>query len=145
MNRTNVALLLPRHVRVLAVAYFFASLAHFAHNAEYIAFYPNMPAWITRETVYLTWIGITAAGFLGLFMLRAGFYLADIALVGVYGALGLYGLAHYALALCSEHTLAANITIWLEAGFGFLLMLSSGLLLWRRATFPNALTERTGG
>ncbi len=33
---------LPTHLRVLAGRYFIASLAHFTHNAEFIAFYPNM-------------------------------------------------------------------------------------------------------
>ena len=32
---------LPRHLWVLAGLYGFASLLHFAHNAEYIAFYPG--------------------------------------------------------------------------------------------------------
>ena len=40
---------LPRGVWLLAAAYTLASLWHFAHNAEYLAYYPNMPPWITRE------------------------------------------------------------------------------------------------
>lgn len=42
---------LPIHVWLLLAVYCCASLIHFAHNAEYIAFYPNMPLWITRENV----------------------------------------------------------------------------------------------
>ena len=55
-----------------------------------------------------------------------------VALVGAYGAFGLDGLAHYTLALCSEHTLATNITIWSEAVSGLLLLLVSAVLFVRR-------------
>ena len=122
---------LPRYVWLLAVTYFAASLAHFAHNAEYIAFYPNMPAWLTREQVYLAWLCITAVLASALLMLRLGLHALGVALVGLYGAFGLDGLAHYTLALCSEHTLATNVTIWSEATSGLLLMLASAVLLSR--------------
>src|SRR5579885_3485814 len=46
---------LSAHIWFLTAVYFVASLAHFIHNAKYIAFYPNMPAWLTRDTVYLEW------------------------------------------------------------------------------------------
>lgn len=123
---------LPRHVSALLLVYFAASLAHFVHNAEYIAFYPNMPGWLTREKVYLAWLGITCIGVAGLAVLRLGLHAVGAFLVSVYGAFGLDGLAHYTLALCSEHTLATNITIWSEAIAGFLLMLASALWLGRR-------------
>ena len=62
------------------------------------------------------------------------FGLRAIALLalGIYGASGLDGLAHYTLALCSEHTILANLTIWCEAGTGVLLLFASSLLLGRR-------------
>ena len=101
-------------------------------NAEYIAFYPNMPGWLTREKVYLAWLGITCVGVSGLAVFRFGLPALGAALVGAYGAFGLDGLAHYTLALCSEHTLATNITIWSEAGTGLLLLLFSAVLLGRR-------------
>jgi len=41
-------------------------------------------------------------------------------------------LAHYTVALCSEHTILANITIWSEATTGLLLLLVSSLTLGRR-------------
>jgi len=130
----------PQHLWALVLVYFVASLAHFAHNAEYIAYYPNMPAWLTREQVYLAWLGITCIGVAGLAVFRFGFHALGVLLVAVYGAFGLDGLAHYTLALCSEHTLATNITIWSEAVAGFVLMLASALLLGRR--FQAALISR---
>ena len=120
---------------MLVVAYFLASLAHFTHNAEYIAFYPGMPGWLTRETVYLAWLGVTSVGIVAFVLFRFGAHTAAIALLGVYGALGLDGLAHYTLALCSEHTILANVTIWTEAITGLLLLVISSLAFGRRA-FP---------
>jgi hypothetical protein len=51
----------------------------------------------------------------------------------LYGASGLDGLAHYTLALCSEHTLATNLSIWLEAAAGVALAGSAGWFAWRQA------------
>lgn len=123
---------LPKAVRVLVALYFLASVAHFSHNAEYIAFYPGMPSSIGREAVYLAWLGITSVGALSFTAFRFGFHRAAILLLAVYGALGLDGLAHYTLALCSEHTLVANMTIWSEALAGALVMSSSAILLARQ-------------
>jgi hypothetical protein len=128
----------PRHVWVLVLVYFFASLAHFAHNAEYIAIYPNMPTWLTREKVYVAWLAVTAVGVAGLVLMRFGLHALGALLVSVYGAFGLDGLAHYTLALCSEHTLITNVTIWSEATAGLLLMLASALWLGRRLVAVRA-------
>lgn len=119
----------------LSFFYFAASLAHFAHNAEFIAYYPGMPGWLTREHVYLFWLAITGVGVLGWSLLRRWPRLA-VLLLGVYGAFGLDGLAHYTLALCSEHTLLANLTIWAEAGTGLALLLCSAVWLARNRRQP---------
>jgi hypothetical protein len=118
---------LPKHIQTLLAVYFVATLAHFVHNAEFIAFYPNMPAWITRETVYLAWLAIASVGVAGLIAARFGWSALGALLLGAYGALGLDGLQHYTLALCSEHTLAANLTIWSEAAAGIALAVASAL------------------
>ena len=137
MRRMVGSARMPRHVLALVMVYFAASLAHFVHNAEYIAFYPNMPGWLTRETVYLAWLGITCIGIAGLAVARLGGHALGALLVGVYGALGLDGLAHYTLALCSEHTLATNVTIWGEATAGLVLLFASALWFGRRLAGPN--------
>ena len=51
---------LPRPAWLLVGIYTFASIVHFAHNAEFIAMYPNMPAWTTREHVYVAWLAVAA-------------------------------------------------------------------------------------
>ena len=103
---------------------------HFSHNAEYIALYPNMPAWITRENVYVAWLGVSAVGLGGGVMWIVGWHVAASFGIALYGLLGLDGLAHYTLALCTEHTLAMNLTIWLEASAGLAL---AGSSLWHLA------------
>lgn len=116
---------LPGHLRVLLALYFVASLAHFVHNAEFIAFYPNMPAWITPDRVYLAWLGVSAVGAAGIVVCRFGWGALGALLVGGYGALGLDGLGHYTLALCSEHTWGANLTIWFEVITGAALAIAA--------------------
>lgn len=116
----------------LVALYFAASLAHFSHNAEYIAFYPNMPGWLTRQHVYLAWLMVTAVGVLGWLLTRAKWPQLGLAVLGLYGAFGLDGLLHYTLALCSEHTLLTNLTIWSEAAAGLVLMVVCVLAIRRR-------------
>lgn len=122
---------LPQHVWVLALLYFAASLAHFSHNAEYIAFYPNMPKWLTREQVYLVWLAITGVGAIGVVASRLRWAIAGAACLLAYGAMGLDGLGHYWLALCSEHSIAANVTIWAEAVTGVVLAAACGMFIVR--------------
>src|ERR1700755_977102 len=80
---------LPKPLWLLIAVYFLASLAHFTHNAEYIAFYPNMPAWLTRDKVYLAWLAVTSVGVAGLTALRFKRHAASLALIAAYGAFGL--------------------------------------------------------
>jgi len=122
---------LPKHIQVLLVVFFAANLTHFAHNAEYIAFYPGMPSWLTREQVYLALVAGASVGLLGLLVYRTKLKVLGLALVAAYGALGIDGLAHYALALFSEHTLATTLTIWLEVLAGLSLLLASAALIGR--------------
>ena len=131
---------LPKHIWLLLAVYFVASLAHFSHNAEYIAFYPNMPTWLTRDKVYLAWLVVTSVGVAGLAALRLRFHALGSALIAAYGALGLDGLGHYTLALCSEHTLATNITIWSEASTGFCLLLAAAVVFARQLGSKITLT-----
>jgi|CXWL01.1.fsa_nt_gi hypothetical protein len=106
---------LPRALLLLMLAYGAASLLHFAHNAEFLAEYPNMPAWLTRAQVYGVWLGITAIGVSGALLVRSGNRIAGLAVIAVYAAIGFDGLAHYTRAPLAAHTAMMNATIWLEA------------------------------
>ena len=129
--------LLPKSIWALVALYFLATLTHFAHNAEFIAFYPNMPQSLTRETVYLAWLAITGIGVAALIVIRLGWPVLGAVLLGAYGAMGLDGLGHYTLALCSEHTLATNLTIWFEVAAGVALLLASSVLAKRLLQGPR--------
>ena len=123
---------IPKPLQALAAAFLLASVAHFIHNAEYIAYYPGMPGWLTREKVYLFWLAFASPGVVAVICARLRRRLLALVFLAVYGALGLDALGHYALALCSEHTLAANVTIWAEAVTGLALCVASVVVLGRR-------------
>jgi hypothetical protein len=106
---------------ILLLAYGAASLVHYAHNAEFLADYPNMPAWLSRAKVYVAWLGVTAIGVLGYLLVRRGHQLGGLCVIVVYAAIGFDGLAHYRLAPLSAHTATMNLTIWLEVAAAALL------------------------
>ena len=109
------------------LAYAVASLLHFAHNAEYLRDYPNLPASWTRADVYLAWLAQSAVGLGGYVLLRAGWPRTGLALIGAYALTGFFGLAHYHVAPIAAHTLAMSATIGVEAVAGALLLAA----VWR--------------
>jgi hypothetical protein len=125
----------PKDLLVLMIAYGAGSLVHFVHNAEFLAEYPNMPAWLSRTDVYVAWLGITAIGVAGYVLAGHGHRLVGLLLLVVYATLGLDSLGHYALAPMSAHTAAMNATILLEVGTAALLLARSlGLIAaWQAA------------
>lgn len=129
---------LPKHLQLLLLIFFAANLTHFVHNAEYIAYYPGMPSWLTREKVYLAWVAGASLGLSGLLVYRTKLKVLGLVLVAAYGALGIDGLAHYTLALCSDHTLATNLTIWFEVLAGLSLLLASAALIGRTLSMQGA-------
>ena len=116
---------------VLLFAYAIASLLHHVHNAEYLADYPNMPAWITRSTVYAAWLGETLLGGAGYLLLRRGHPVLGLGLIAVYAGLGFDAFGHYALAPAAAHTAAMNATIWLEAAAAALVLVGIAALARR--------------
>jgi hypothetical protein len=110
-------------LEVLLLLYVAASLLHFTHNAEFVRAYPNLPAWITRSSVYLTWLAITAVGLLGYLLHRYGPRAVGFALLCIYAAVGLDGLLHYTRAPFHAHSHGMNFTIWFEVGVASILLL----------------------
>ena len=121
----------PRHLPALMALYCVASFVHFAHNAEFLADYPNLPAWFSRGQVYLAWLAVTAVGALGVALLRAGWRRGGLAVVVAYALLGFAGLDHYAAAPMSAHTPAMNATIAFEVACAALLLAAALAALWR--------------
>jgi hypothetical protein len=129
MNPLNLFTHLPKPFVVLVAAYFLTSLGHFAHNAEFICEYPNLPAWLTRAKVYASWLAITSVGLVGFILIKNKLIPAGLLLVATYAALGFDGLGHYAVAPMELHTLGSNFTILSEVAAAALLLPATVYLL----------------
>ena len=119
-----------RSLLALVLVHAAASLVHFAHNATFLADYPNMPAWLSPAGVYAVWLAQAAIGAAGVLLFLRGRPIG-LALVAIYAVLGFAGLDHYVLAPMSAHTAAMNATIWLEFATGMLLLV---LVVWKMRT-----------
>ena len=106
----------------LALAYGAASLVHHLHNAVYLRAYPHLPAGLSVARVVVAWLATAAVGVVGCGLLRSGRELAGLLVLASFGALGLLGLVHYALAPPSAHTLAMNASILVEVATAMLLL-----------------------
>ncbi len=114
MKHIDRSLPVARALPWLLVLYCGASLLHFDHNAEYVADYPNLPAWISRGSIYGTWLAIFSIGLLGYLLYRGRYALLGLILLAIYTALGFDGLLHYGRAPFAAHTMGMNATIWFE-------------------------------
>ncbi len=114
MNHTNALMFVARALPWLLLFYCGASLLHFAHNAEYVADYPNLPAWISRTSIYVTWLAIFCVGLSGYLLYRSRFAFPGLILMAIYAILGLDGLLHYSRAPMAAQTASMNATIWIE-------------------------------
>lgn len=120
--------LIPRCARQampwLLVLYAAASFLHFAHNAEYLAQYPNLPVSWSRADIYLAWCGVTTVGLSGYVLFRAGYRRPGLTSLAIYGVLGFGGLLHYTRAPMAHHTATMNLTIWTEVAAAALLLIN---------------------
>jgi hypothetical protein len=116
----------------LLVLYAAAGLLHFAHNAEYLAQYPNLPAWLSRADVYWAWCAVTAAGLLGYALYRTRRYRAGLTVLGIYGVLGFGGLLHYARAPMGHHSTSMNLTIWTEVVAAAVFLINLAIIATQR-------------
>lgn len=98
----------------LLLLYGLASLIHFAHNAEFLVEYPNMPSGLSRSHIYIAWLAVTAIGLCGYVLWRYGHEILGLCVIAAYAALGFDGLAHYALAPFAAHSIPMHGTILVE-------------------------------
>jgi hypothetical protein len=105
-----------------------ATLLHFAHNAEYLAQYPNLPPSWSRAEVYGVWCCVLALGLLGYWLYAFGRRGIGLTILGLYALLGFGGLLHYTRAPMTHHSAMMNVTIWAEAAAGTLLLANVLLL-----------------
>lgn len=115
---------------LLAATYCLASLFHFAHNAEYLSAYPNLPPWLSRSQIYAAWLAITSIGVVGLWLAHGKYPLLGLILVSAYALLGFDGLGHYAVAPMSAHTFTMNFTIWAEVVAAAFLLIQALRCIW---------------
>ena len=115
---SRAAALLP----ALLLLYGALSLLHFAHNARYLAAYPNLPAWLSGAEVWLSWCGVTLLGVAGFILYRRLHKGAGLTLLGLYAAIGFDGLLHYARAPFGAHSAMMNFTIWAEVAAAAILL-----------------------
>jgi hypothetical protein len=119
----------PKTLVILCLAYAAASLIHFAHNAEFLADYPNMPEWLSRSEVYVAWLGLTAVGVAGYLLVRRGVQRAGLLVIALYAALGFDSLTHYLVAPFAAHTAMMHFTIWLNVIAAALLLIVASRLV----------------
>ena len=112
----------------LFALYAAATLLHFAHNAEYLARYPNLPTAWSRAEVYIAWCCVMALGLLGYGLYAFGRRNIGLAILGLYAVLGFGGLLHYTRAPMAHHSAMMNVTIYAEAAAGALLLANVVLL-----------------
>jgi len=141
--------LIPRRARQLMpwllALYTAASLLHFAHNAEYLAQYPNLPVSWSRADVYLAWCALTTIGLLGFLLFRAGYRRPGLTVLAIYGAFGFAGLLHYTRAPMAHHTGTMNLTIWTEVTAAALVLINLATIAIqqrRLGATPVALERR---
>ncbi len=119
-----------------------ATLLHFAHNAHYLARYPNLPASWSGASVYAAWGALTALGVLGFGLYATGARRSGRSLLGLYALLGFGGLLHYTRAPLADHSAMMNATIWAEAAAGTLLLVNVVMLGGGAATaYPLTASE----
>ena len=106
----------------LLALYGIASLLHFAHNAEHLARYPNLPGWLSRGQIYSAWVLVTVVGAAGYVLHQRGLQRIGLIVLAVYAAIGFDGLLHYSRAPFATHTTGMNASIWFEAVAAALLL-----------------------
>lgn len=112
------------------LAYVAASLAHHAHNAWFLSWYPNMPGWLSPAGVMVAWSIETAIGMGGYALFQRGQRRPGLILIGLYAAAGLGGLDHYTLAPMTQHSFAMNVTIWVEVATAAMVLFAAAAS-WR--------------
>ena len=105
-----------------------ATLLHFAHNAQFLAQYPNLPSSWSRAEIYVAWCCVMALGLFGYGLYALGQRALGRTILALYAILGFGGLLHYTRAPVHDHSAMMNVTIWAEAAMGTLLLANVVLL-----------------
>jgi hypothetical protein len=110
-------------VRALNTVFFVAVAASVVHYTDnWLAFerYPTGGPGpeVTADTIWITWIVLTAFGAGGYVLYRRGRVRPAAALLAVYSLSGLVGLAHYTAPGTSELAWWRHLHIWVDVACG---------------------------
>lgn len=125
-NQKNRTLLLA-----LLIINAISTILHYTDNLINYNKYPQ-PNWITPNSIYLAWIGLTIFGIIGyLFYVKDNFWLAYFCLV-IYSITGISSPGHYFYSVQHVFSGKMHLLIWTDAIAGISLLifiLRSALIL----------------
>ena len=125
-NKTRQTLLL-----ILLIINVVSTSLHYTDNFLYNDQYPE-PAWITPNSIYISWIGLTLFGVAGYFLYVKGIFWLAYLCLGIYSLTGISSTAHYFFPASEPFSLKMNVLIWSDAIAGISLLIFifwSGLIL----------------
>ena len=129
---------------LLLLAYGAVSLLHRVHNAVFLDEYPNMPAWLTPAKVDAALLGVALLGLAGYALMRRGYQVAGLAVIALFGVLGLAGREHYALAPWAAHSAAMNLTIGLEVAGAVCVLIAVATAQLKRRRQAGSRVRQSG-
>lgn len=135
-KKTNQTLLLA-----LLTINAISTLLHYTDNFINYNKYPQ-PTWITPDSIYVAWIGLTIFGIVGyLFYVKDIFWIAYLCL-GIYSITGLSSPGHYFYSVQHVFSGKMHLLIWTDAIAGISLLifiLRSVVILkeWRKEREVN--------
>jgi hypothetical protein len=111
---------------VILVCNALSTAIHYFDNYVNFDQYP-MPAWITQDAVWMSWLVLTTIGCAGYWLYwQQKFWLA-YGCLAIYAATGASTPGHYLYAPLSHFSAKMNIMIWSDGIVGFVLI---AFLLW---------------
>ena len=103
-----------------------STIVHYTDNYINIEHYPQ-PEWIDRSVVVVAWLGFTAFGVLGYWLLQRGVFLGAGFSFLIYSYTALSSLGHYWFGEFADFDTRMHAFIWMDGLTGAAVL---GLSLW---------------
>jgi hypothetical protein len=111
---------------IICISNVISTAIHYFDNTIHFSQYP-MPAWITQNSVWISWVVLTVIGGIGCWLYYQQKYWPAYTCLALYSLTGASTLGHYFYAPLSYFSLPMNIMIWSDGWVGFALI---AFLLW---------------
>ncbi|MDV2991409.1 MAG: hypothetical protein N4J56_001063 [Chroococcidiopsis sp. SAG 2025] len=113
-----------------------STMLHYTDNFIFYDKYPQ-PSWITSDSIYLAWLGLTMFGVVGYMLYVKGIFWAAYVCLGIYSITGISSPGHYLYSAQHVFSGKMHLLIWTDAIAGISLLifiLRSALVLkeWRK-------------